>query len=561
MTQRKGGPAATGWDRATIALAVVFVLLVAGIAVYVLVEFPPQSASPTSPPTPPGVVPRGPPANANLTPPTALPVLLTDGRLGVDVRADQRLDSQDAAAINTTGARMVRWPGGALGDRFDPLGDSDAGTIYTVNGTSVSPATSYPEFVSWCGWVRCQSIVTLPAEIDNATLAAAIVSYSVHTLHFFPTYWEIGNEPLMWTHFGIPWTSWNLTQDVVARPSSFASLVQSYVASIRSVDPTTPILGIGGVGAGGSQSTWITDDVATNGPNLTGVAIHVYPAGNINGPEPPTTWLASLQSGSALPTRVNSTLSEVNATCPTCHLDVLADELGTGTLVPQGDEITGGYLATYVSAEILQSLPLRLASADYYNLESETPGAWFSPSGAPSPAYFAYSNWAEQVGSYAAPLGVSSKATGLLAAVGGASAGTLTNLILVNVNTSFTFSLNLSKDFADVAEASILTWNGSSGSPSNLTWGPAGPTNLTVPPMSLAILSNVGASGALDRPLSSGHREGPHQGIPIPLRTESRLAPTVLSRFGGLTSTGIAREPSLAAPALPARGIRTRGPG
>ena len=231
--------------------------------------------------------------------------------------------------------------------------------------------------------------------------------------------------------------------------------------------------GSGGSGRG-SQSSWITDDVATNGPNLTGVAIHVYPAGNINGPEPPTTWLASLQSGSALPTRVNSTLSEVNATCPTCHLDVLADEPGTGTLVPQGDEITGAISRLYVSAEILQSLPLRLASADYYNLESETPGAWFSPNGAPSPAYFAYSNWAEQVGSDAAPLGVSSKATGLLAAVGGASAGTLTNLILVNVNTSFTFSLNLSKDFADVAEASILTWNGSSGSPSNLTWGPAG---------------------------------------------------------------------------------------
>jgi len=416
------------------------------------------------------------------------------------------------------------------------LGDSDQGVIYNANGTAVSPATTYPEFVAWCGWVHCESIVTLPAEVNNSSLAAAIVSYSIQNLHFTPTYWEIGNEPLMWTHFGVPWPSWNSSQDIGTTPVGFAKLVRSYVSAIRTVDPSTPILGIGGVGAGGSQSTWITDDVATNGPNLSGIAIHVYPAGTINGPEPPAIWFASLQGGSALPNRVNSTLSELQGACPTCRLSVLADELGSGTLVPQGDEIAGGYLATYVSAEILQTLPLDLTSADYYNLESDTPGSWFTDTGAPSPAYFAYADLAQRVGAFAAPMGVNSPASGLLAAVGGPSAGALTNLILLNINSSYTFSLDLAKALPNVANASIFVWNGPSASPTNLTWGPGGPTNLTVPPMSLAILSNVGLALALDRGLISQNSRHWLSGSPFHATAVSvsgdRVAPLVQGTVG-----------------------------
>ncbi len=489
--QPKNVPPPSGWDSTTVALVVVALLLVTASGVYLYAR---NSSYPgaSSVPPPPVIVPPGPPANANLTTLTSAPVLLTNGRLGVNARADQGLSSADAGAINATGARLVRWPGGALGDRFDPLGNSGAGLIYNENGTPSAPKASYSQFVTWCGWVHCQSIVTLPAEVDNASLAAAIVTYSLRTLEFAPTFWEIGNEPLQWTHFGIPWVAWNSTQEVEPTPLQFADLVQSYVTAIRTVDPTTPIIGIGGVGAGNSQGTWITQDVATNGPNLSGVAVHVYPAGNIASPEAPATWFASLQGESALPARVNGTISEAAGACPSCTLSVFVDELGTGTLVPAGDEIAGGYLASYVSAEILQSLSLEVASADYYNLQSDTPGAWFSSSGAPSAAYFAYENWAQLVGPYGAPVGVNSSSNGLLAAVGGATAETPTNLILVNTNSTYTFSLDVEKTFPGVAHAAILAWNGSSPSPVNMTWGPGGPTNFTVPPMSLAIFSNAG---------------------------------------------------------------------
>ena len=496
-----------GWTpgRKTIAVVLVGTLLAAGLTVFALSE-PTPTAMPST-----GTVPPGGPANANLSGSVDPPVDLVNGQWGVDLRADVHLTSADAAAINSTGTELVRWPGGALGDRFDPIANAGGGLIYQPNGSAVPPDTTFAQFVTWCGWVHCQSVVTLPAEVDNGSLAAAIVSYSLHTLDFRPTFWEIGNEPALWTHFGIPWSSWNTSQDRNTTPLGFAEVVRSYVTAIRSVDPATPIVGMGGTGVGGPYpSSWIEQDVETNGPNISALAIHVYPAGPVESAQPPSEWFAALQSSSALPNRVNATMAQVNATCPTCHLGLLVDELGTGTSVPPGDELSGGYLASFVAAELVQSLPLPLRSLDYYNLRSGTPGAWFSTSGVPSPAYSVFADWQARMGPYAAALGVHSQANGLLAAVGGTSPGSWENLLLVNANSTFTFSLNLRTTLPKLARATILEWDGPSAAPNNLTWGPGGPTNLSVPPMSLVILSGAGAPQF--GPTSAGppHRAGTH---------------------------------------------------
>jgi hypothetical protein len=490
----KSAPARVGpWRRANRYLAVVVVALLVGIgAGSVLLAL--SNAPASSPPSIPASVTilPGPPANANLTAPTGPPTNLDNGRLGVDLRADVPLTTEDANYLNQTGAHFVRWPGGALGDRFDPLLNAGVGVIYELNGTVSTPATTYAQFVDWCRATGCQSIVTLPAEIDNALIAQQIVSYSLNILGFHPSYWEIGNEPEQWTHFGIPWTAWNATEDTTATPTEFAHLVQQYVLAIRVVDPTTPILGIGGVGAGGSQSQWIADDVALNGPNLSGVAIHVYPASTITGPEPPATWFNSLQGSTALPARVNSTRHTASSACPTCDLAVVVDEVGSGTSVPPGDGLEGGYLATYVLAEIAQSVSLNATSFDYYDLQSGTPGAWFSTSGVPSPAFFAYLNWYARMGGYAAPLGVHSGAPGLLAVAGGPLPGTLTNLIVINTNVTRSYTVDIPQIYPGSGKAEILGWDGPAAAPTNLTWGPGGPTNVTVPPMSFVMFSNLG---------------------------------------------------------------------
>lgn len=467
-----------------LAIAMVGILVGAGVTVYLLTtdHAPSAPAPPTKPPS----------ANATLTGLTGPSAALANGRLGVNVRADVPLDATSANALNATEVRLIRWPGGGLGDRFDPIVNQGTGAVYDANGTPSPPDTSFAQFVAWCRSVGCESIVTLPAETDNASLAEAIVQYSLSSLHFRPTYWEVGNEPELWTHFHIAWTGWRSTQNSTTTPAGFASLVHAFVSAIRAADPVTPIVGIGGVGAGASQAAWIEDDVAMNGPNLSAVAIHVYPAGRISGPTPLATWFGSLGGSSALPSRVNGTLASLNRTCPSCRLTLLVDEVGTGTLVPRNDELSGGYLGAYVGAELVQSLGLDVGTLAYYNLQSETAGAWFSSAGTPSASYAIYQDWARWIGPFAAPLGTSSHSPGLLAAVGGPDPGNLMNLILVNTNSSIAFRLNLSQAFPGAAGASVEIWNGSQSNPSPATWGTAQASDFTLAPMSLAMFAGMG---------------------------------------------------------------------
>ncbi len=456
--------------------------------------------APPSPSPPPAPAPTGdhgkavpPSVNAALSGPIGTPVRLDDGRIGVDVRADVPLTSADAAAVNATGALFIRWPGGGLGDRFDPIADDGAGVVYALNGSdSAPPATTFAQFATWCGWVHCQSVVTLPAEIDNASLAAQIVSYSLHTLDFSPTYWEIGNEPAGWTHFDIPWSEWTATQNVSVTPAEFALVVQSYTAAILAVDPTAQIIGLGGIGTGQTPG-WVQSDVAVNGPNLSGVAIHIYPMGGVNASLPLSSWYDSLDNGSVVPNHVNQTIQEINETCPTCNLSVLIDELGSGTQVPAADGLSGGALGAYIGTEMISSLPLNIRSMDYYNLQSGTQGAWFAMNGTPSAAYTFFLDWAQLVGHYAGELRVAATTPGLLAAVGGSGPHLMKNLILVNISPTAEFTVNLSSTFPDAGNGSLVVWPSGSAAPYPAQWGIWGPTRLSVLPDSLVILTDVGA--------------------------------------------------------------------
>src|SRR4029077_6850449 len=109
-----------------------------------------------------------------------------------------------------------------------------------------------------------------PAEIDSPSTAAYDVAYTEQVLQFRPAYWEIGNEPAIWTHFQLPWSEWAPAQNLNATPVQFAQVVQRYVTAIHAVDPSAAIIGLGGVGTGAyGETPWITSTVRLNGPNLS----------------------------------------------------------------------------------------------------------------------------------------------------------------------------------------------------------------------------------------------------------------------------------------------------
>ncbi|MHB8351740.1 MAG: hypothetical protein ACYDFT_03480 [Thermoplasmata archaeon] len=473
------------WSAWKVAVAAGIVLAAAFVLVVASLPPPTPGASPISP----GAV-----VHAVVEGPAGPPVDLAAGFLGVNVRADGGLLGSTAASeINATAVRLVRWPGGGLADRLDPLGDSEQGVIYANDGTAGPAPVALSEFVDWCARISCRSILTLPAEIDRPAYAAQIVSYVENDLHFHPTYWEIGNEPGRWDHFGIPWSNWTAGQNLTVTPVGYAHVVQSYVASIRAVDPTAAIIGLGGVGTSGSgEATWIRDTVARNGPNLSAVALHVYPGGALTGVRSVAGWMATLRGNSSLAHRVPVDLAAIRKGCAYCHIALLVDEFGAATNVTGSDGLSGGYLATYLAALLTQALPLPITSLDYFVFQLGTYGAWFDIAGTPSPSYGLYTGLDRYLGSFAAPYNVSAPLPGLLGAGGGSTPGNFPNLLLVNTNASVTFSVDLARSYPNATRGIAWLWAGPNAAPIVAPIGAVGAAGFLLPPASVVIFSGIG---------------------------------------------------------------------
>jgi len=472
----------------------------------------PASAPPSSPPTFPSV-------NASFGGFNGSLLSLYPEFLGVNVRADSPLSPSSATLLNSTDVRMVRWPGGAIADRFDPLGNGDRGLVYNDSGATQAPATTLAQFVAWCESLTCEAVITLPAEIGNVPEALAIVNYTEKTLAFHPTFWEMGNEPALWKHFGIPWSQWNTSQASTPTPSQYSNVVNRFVRAIRSVDDQTGILGLGGVGKGGSgQASWISSVVGPNGPNLSAVAIHVYPAGTGFPLDDLSAWFGSLSGSASIASRVQAADDTLRTTCSSCSISVLVDEFQAGTGLTAAEALSGGFLATYVAAEIVQALPLPVTSLDYYDYQGGTPGAWLDSQGNPSASLDLYQALASHLGAYAVQLNVTSSAEGLLAAVGGPTATGLESLLLVNTNTSYGFQVNLSRQFSDASAGSVWLFAGPSSVPTTGALTATIARNWAIPPTSVAILSGIGSPRYpmnVPRPPASSGRPIPSRAVPL----------------------------------------------
>jgi hypothetical protein len=465
------------------------------------------SASGVPPPAPgpgggpgPAPPPPSPPSDvegANGTPallggPTGPAVDLATGFLGVDVRAQDALGSSQIAELKATDVRTLRWPGGGLGDRFDPLADNDAGTVYGDDGDTSAVPTSYAQFASACDEIGCKAIVTLPAEIDNPSYAEKIVNYSLRTLDFTPEYWEIGNEPALWSHYGTPWDQWTASQNRAPTPLQYASLVTAYAKAIRRSEPGALVIAPGGIGIGGNQS-WMKNVVSADGATISAAAIHVYPAGNIASGQSLAAWFASLNGSAALPNRVPNVVNTIQKACPNCSIPLLVDEYGTGTLAPSNFSIWNGYLAAYLGAEIVQALSLPIASLDAYAFSGGYAGSWFNGSGTAAASYLLYKALPTYLGNWARPISVNTTKPGLEAATGGSTKVGQQNLILVNTNSSHGFSVDLAAAFPSASGGVAWVFYGDYSTPSVVYLNANLASHFVLPKMSIAILGSLGS--------------------------------------------------------------------
>src|SRR5579871_721328 len=385
---------------------------------------------------------------------------------GADVRPYYSLGAGATSTYRSSGLSVVRWPGGAVADRLNVTSNR----IYNDNGTVATPAVNESTFVAWCRAVGCAAVIGLPGEIDSPATAAYDVRYTEQSLRFTPLYWEIGNEPALWTHFGIPWGQWNSTQASNATPASYANLVRSYAAAIHSVDPTAHILGLPGVGQGAyGEAGWIRATVALNGPNLSGVAIHVYPAGgNVTGAPSLSTFYATLDGPSSLPSRLPVDEAAVAAACRTCGpIPVLATELGSGT---QGGAynsyMTGFPDVPYIAAEAVQALSLNLSQSDLFALQASYGGSLLAANGSASPVALLYEDLLSRLGPVVSSTFGGGPGSHVAGIVTRTNNGSSDQVLVANTNVSQAFLLAVRGPASPYGfDSTVVTWNATTGQP------------------------------------------------------------------------------------------------
>ena len=451
--------------------------------------------------------PAGPttPARVALTLEPGAPLLHADplfwgANVGLNVPASTLLATTFAA----TPVELVRWPGGAAGDELNYT------TGILTNGTgAVSTATmSLPSFVAWCRSIACHALLELPAEIDDPATAAYYVAYTEKTLGFDPALWEVGNEPAIWTHFGIPWSQWNATQNVNATPVVYAHELHTYLSAIHRVDPAAQVLGLPGVGTGGfGEPTWIAATIAVNGPNISGIGIHAYPAGATTLGNPTTSSFFSNVSGAhSLGARLSLDRATIAASDPTNpSLPIAITELGSGNNPGGASPFLQGYdQVVFIASELLTALDLNASQADLTQVQTPQAGQWLDANGSFHPLYTLYREWLPELGPTVVPTVATPAVGDLFSTLTTNGSSGPSTLIIDNADPTVPAVMDLSAlGFSGTRALDVWTWNSTAPVPLHTTRAVGSSMAWTVPPLGLLMLRIAGAPGVV-----AGHAVG-----------------------------------------------------
>jgi hypothetical protein len=418
--------------------------------------------------------PATPTANSTTLSLSPNPIFLSPYFWGTTASGRADILPSEAQLMNATPNRVILFPGGSTGDEYDPFNN----TLHSPKTGAISTAlTSEAQFVRLCRAVNCSAILEVPGEIDNPQFAKRIVNYTENVLGFHPAYWEIGNEPELWKQWQVPWSQWPALQTVPRiGPYDFAHEVQAYVAAMRSVDSKIRVLGITATGRPNSAfevGEWVNATVQVNGPNISGVAVHIYPAGacqctshGVN----LSAFYAALNSPSGLPARISTIRANISyaiaqnwSSTPGLSIPVFVTEIGAALSHRQ----FGQYADTFAggldfAAQMTQAMALNVTNLDLYGSVFDTNNSWFSLTGTERPDYEVWSQLFTHLGPVAYPVTFSGYNHTLFGiATLDPADGTRSDLLVVNANT--TTSVSFHPTMAGPTPTSTVhlwNWNG-----------------------------------------------------------------------------------------------------
>jgi hypothetical protein len=462
------------------------------------------------------------------------------GYFGINLRVEYPPAVAPGSALRGTPISYARWPGGQVGERLDAL----HGIVYGDQGTTTPAASNLSEFVAWCRSTGCRSILQLPLEIDNASYAAQEVGYVTRTLGFEPSYWELGNEPAGWTHFGIPWTMWNTLQNSSPTDVQYAEEVHGYIAAIRAVDASARFLGLGGFGEGAAGvPAWLQELASVDGANLSGYSLHVYPAGNASNVSASLGgFFGTLNSTSSIPYQLPAARTAIAAGCKACgNPPIFVDELGAAIEGGAYDGYMGSYPEVpYIATELIQGLRQNVTSTELFAYESSYPGSLVDPTtGNANPIAVLYDQFLPNLPSRILATSLTVAVPGLFTLASEDPSGGNLSVLVVNTNAD-AVELNWTTDLLRGAPSESIRWAANASAPLAYASTVPGILQVTVPPGGIWLwhdgptLSGVGSGRAeaprTERPTSEGGGlpdpgPGPQSGVLTATRVSVPLIP------------------------------------
>ncbi len=385
--------------------------------------------------------------------------------------------------LNQTPFSVVRY--GAFCD------DSNytSGLSYNASGVSSPLDMNWSSIAAYFALSHRAWIFCVGGETNNAGSVANQVEYIVDTLGLHPTYWSIGNEPMSWTHFNIPFSSWLPTDDSVPTPAQYALTVENCTRAMRAVDPGIQVVGIQSGAAATAEGPWIHAVVADNGPNLTAVAVHLYVDGKGTEAQSASQFLAA-GNLSKIAYAVTSSIQNVSTACASCQVPVWIDEFNAYSgPTGQADGLPVGYpMVPFTAAGIVEALSAGARQFTFFDLEDMSGNYSLvnGTSGVPRPAFDLFSGILEHMVVGAVELAPISGAPSGVYDVEMKS-GNTTSLLVVDTNTSLAVDVSVASATAGAVGGAVYSMSNASQSPtgeigalpSSISVGPLGVTLFT----------------------------------------------------------------------------------